>query len=74
MSIRSLIEINHDYAPNERAIEALNRYLASGAKEHAEALLPFGIRVLGIRHHSGQFYLDGEPDGFPVKPFPRSTP
>src|SRR6185503_9308674 len=70
MSYRTLIEINHDFGPQEDSIEFLTvlaRYLRSANRDNAEALERFGVRVLGMRHHSGNFILDGEPDGFPVQ-------
>lgn len=69
MSYRTLIEINHDFRPDDdpRFLPALRRYLNSGCRETADALEPFGVRVIGMRHHSGNFILDSEPDGFPVK-------
>jgi hypothetical protein len=73
MSMRTLFEINHDYAVCDQSdlLEALNRYLRSASREHAEDLERFGIRVIGMRHHSTNFVLDGEPDGFPVSYLPR---
>ena len=47
-------------------LPALRRYLNGGSRETAEALERFGVKVIGMRHHSGVFVLDGEPDGFPV--------
>lgn len=69
MSNRTLIEINHDFcgAIGESAAAALRRYLKSASRETAAELEYYGIRVLGMRHHSGNFVLDGEPDGFPVQ-------
>lgn len=67
MSNRTLIEINHDHAHrlDEGFLEALGRYLASASRENAEGLERYGVRVLGMRHHSEKFILDGTPDGFP---------
>jgi len=70
MSNRSLIEINHDFAGriDNHGIELLTRlayYLRSASREAAEDLEPFGVKVIGMRHHSGNFILDGTPDGFP---------
>lgn len=82
MSYRTLIEINHDYgfkieeAP-ARFVEALGAYLASASKRNAELLEPYGIRVVGIRHHSGNFILDGTPEGFPpqyLEPAKKASP
>ena len=73
MSLRTLFEINHDYAVRDQSdlLEALQRYLNSADREAAEDLERFGIRVIGMRHHSTNFVLDGEPDGFPVSYLPK---
>lgn len=75
MSNRSLIEVNHDFRPDDEPgfLPALRRYLNSGCRETAEALEPFGVRVIGMRHHSGNFIIDGEPDGFPVQHLKRTA-
>ena len=60
MSNRTLIEINHDFAgqvkdhPQEFA-DVLYRYLASASAENAVELHRYGIRRIGIRHHSEAF-------------------
>jgi hypothetical protein len=81
MSIRTLLEINHDFwgmiADHPEAFAAaLNRYLASASREDAEALERYGVKVIGLRHHSGSYYVEGdrEPDGFPLKLFPSPPP
>lgn len=76
MSNRTLIEINHDFRPDDdpRFLPALRRYLNSGCRETAEALEPFGVRVISMRHHSGKFIVDGDPDGFPVQHRMRQKP
>jgi hypothetical protein len=68
MSNRTLIEINHDYAGHlgDGFKVALLRYLRSASAETAKDLEQFGVRVIGMRHHSGNFILDGTPEGFPV--------
>lgn len=55
MSNRTLVELNHDFAPSLRSDKqlmtwavAMARYLASGDPD----LLPQGVRHLGMRHHS----------------------
>lgn len=75
MSLRTLIEISHDYSVREQTdlLPALQRYLNSASREAAEDLGRFGIRVIGMRHHSSNFVLDGEPDGFPVSYLPRGA-
>lgn len=70
MSIRTLIEINHDCGkkgPDDGFLEALNRYIGCADRETAEALERYGVRVLGMRHHSSPYIMDGTPDGFPVQ-------
>lgn len=72
MSIRSLIEINHDLGHThwDGMVEALAAYLASGDPRSAAELERYGIRVIGQRHHSGFFFVKGTPDGFPVRHVP----
>ena len=63
MSNRSLIEINHDYAAviglNDPVDfkEALIRYLRSANQPHADDLKRFGVRVIGMRHHSDPYRI-----------------
>lgn len=74
MSNRSLIEFNHDFTGDLgfEFINELRRYMASSSRTTAERLERYGVRVLGMRHHSGNFILDGTPDGFPVQHLERS--
>ena len=76
MSNRTLIEINHDFSGDlgDDFLAALGRYLRSANCETADALTRYGVRVLGMRHHSGRFVLDGTPDGFPVMYLDRAKP
>jgi hypothetical protein len=69
MSNRTLIEINHDFASDLTPgfVAELQFYLRSASREAAEALERYGVKVIGMRHHSGNFILDGTPDGFPVQ-------
>jgi hypothetical protein len=70
VSNRTLIEINHDFChalDHPKFLRDLRRYLNSASRETADALERYGVRVIGMRHHSGNFVLDGEPDGFPVQ-------
>jgi hypothetical protein len=68
MSNRTLIEINHDALEvSDGLLEALHRYVKSASRENADWLKHYGIHVIGMRHHSGNFILDGTPDGFPVQ-------
>lgn len=73
MSIRSLIEINHDLVRTEgdqtAFLRALQMFVNSGSKSEAELLERFGFKVIGQRHHSGVFYVEDNADGFPVKTF-----
>lgn len=67
MSKRSLIEFNHDVPLGDTGLlVALERYRCSGSREAADHLLAnYGVRVIGMRHHSGTYIMDGTPDGFP---------
>lgn len=67
MSNRSLIEINHDFTHDlgPEFLEALGRYLRSADDKNAEALERWGVRVVGLRHHSEKFYIDSRAEGFP---------
>lgn len=70
MSIRSLIEINHDRAHDldMNLASVLHRYLCSGDKTRfADELERYGIRVIASRHHSSAYYIEGDVDGFPAK-------
>lgn len=75
MSSRTLIEINHDFEGRLDAdfLAALRRYLCSANRDTADDMARFGVRVIGMRHHSGNFVLDGEPDGFPVQYLTRTA-
>jgi hypothetical protein len=74
MSNRTLIEINHDFAGElgDEFLQCLGYYLRSANRENADWLKRFGVTVIGMRHHSGNFILDGQPDGFPVQYLPRA--
>lgn len=68
MSMRTLIEINHDYSDrldDPAFVAFLQRYLASGGAREAEQLERFGVRVVGMRHHSSKYVIKGDADGFP---------
>jgi hypothetical protein len=67
VSNRTLFEINHDYAVRDQTdlLPALQRYLSSGDRQSAEELERFGIRVIGMRHHSGKYIIRDEVEGFP---------
>lgn len=55
MSTRTIIEINHDYlrdiVQDEAKLAEFVKRLGSGL-DWAERSKPYGIRVLGQRHHS----------------------
>lgn len=73
MSMRTLIEINHDYSHRVTDPECapfFNRYLASGSRENAMELERFGLRVVGMRHHSDKFIISSDADGFPARYLP----
>lgn len=60
MSIRSLIEINHDYChfiekDPAQFVERLRYYLGNGARSSADELERYGVVVFGSRHHSQPF-------------------
>ena len=63
MSIRTLVEINHDkifmieQRPDDFADDLL-RYLSSGSKEAGEQLEKYGVRVIGLRHHSDIYEIE----------------
>jgi hypothetical protein len=72
VSNRTLIEINHDYGfriedQPQRFVEDLGAYLAGASRANADELERWGVRVLSMRHHSGDYIIDGTPDGFPVR-------
>jgi len=77
VSFRSLIEINHDYVVRSQTdlLEALQRYLASGSREDAQELEFYGVKVIGMRHHSSRYIIESDADGFPPHylPAPRQT-
>lgn len=67
MSIRSLIEINHDAThklDDPEFAAALHRYLCAGDSRTAEDLRRFGVTVISQRHHSADYRIAGRPDGF----------
>lgn len=76
MSNRTLIEINHDRLPEmgDDFLQALQRYVRSANWETAADLDRYGVHVIGMRHHSGNFIIDGTPDGFPVQHLERQKP
>ena len=67
MSNRSLIEINHDFAGDLGwdFLMALACYLRSADRQNAEKLRFWGVTVVGMRHHSEKFIIDGDAEGFP---------
>lgn len=78
MSIRSLLEFNHDYAheiTNDPAafIAALRRYQNCADRETAAPLERFGVRRVSTRHHADKFHIDEREDGFPARYFDRTA-
>lgn len=70
MSIRTLIEINHDHTHDldQRFLEVLAAYLRSGDKsKHADDLERYGIRVISSRHHSTMYHIPANTVGFITK-------
>lgn len=68
MGNRSLIEINHDYSfavDDPAFVAALGRYLRSATALAAADLERFGVRVVGMRHHSETFIIKADAEGFP---------
>lgn len=59
MSMRSLIEINHDYLldilDSPEKMKQLRIALSMGGGEHYP--LPTGVKLLALRHHTEHFYL-----------------
>jgi hypothetical protein len=77
MSIRTLVEFNHDCAHeiSDQPLEfaaLLKRFLCSGSNREAEALERYGFRVVSQRHHADTFHIDNKTDGFPAKYYARS--
>lgn len=65
MSNRSLLEINHDFAPRsgrdlERWAERMLMYLGSGDP----ACLPDGVTWFGMRHHTTPCPMGEPPKGW----------
>ena len=71
MSIRTLIEINHDFTGyiNSDALDVLRLYLASGDHErYRDPLRRFGIMLIASRHHSTDYRLPDKVEGLPDPP------
>jgi len=67
MSIRTLVEINHDFTwrmDDPDFVASLQGYLSGGSSRCAEALERFGLKIVAQRHHSGQFVIPDDADGF----------
>jgi len=70
MSIRSLIEINHDFTwrMDDGFLPALQRYLASGSEHDGDALrLLYGVTIISQRHHSADYVVKAPKGGFPAR-------
>ena len=78
MSIRTLIEINHDRTwdmdRDPDFLRALTGYLAGGSTRCKEALEQYGIKVISQRHHSSEFRIDPATDGFACLRTPTTPP
>lgn len=76
MSLRTLLEINHDAAITDdlTLLTALQRYVSSASPRTAAELERFGIKVVGMRHHSSAFVVPDGTDGFPVAYLPAQPP
>jgi len=74
MSIRSLIEINHDKTHELDAafLEVLRLYLTSGDSRWAQVLDLYGVRVISQRHHADNFRVPNGTPGFPLSKAERS--
>lgn len=72
MSIRSLIEINHDFTPYLEGgfLVRLKDYLNSGDSRSADVLTAYGVQLLSQRHHSSEYRLEPHAPGFPPPPSP----
>lgn len=69
MSIRTLIEINHDYSNGLDVdfLARLQRYARSGHPNDAEALRDLGAYVIADRHHADDYRIPVGTPGFPTK-------
>lgn len=69
MSIRTLIEINHDYSQGlgVEFLAALQQYARSTHPDDAERLEDMGVRVIASRHHADDFRIPNGTPGFPLK-------
>jgi len=76
VSLRTLFEINHDAAITDdlALLTALRRYVSSASLRTAAELERFGIKVVGMRHHSSAFVVPDGTDGFPVAFLPAQPP
>ncbi|HEY9219568.1 MAG TPA: hypothetical protein VIO94_16085 [Phenylobacterium sp.] len=72
MSLRTLLEINHDAAITDdlALLTALRRYVSSASPRTAAELERFGVKVVGMRHHSSAFVVPEGTAGFPVALLP----
>jgi len=72
MSNRSLIEINHDMSAAIRSnptafVEMLLQYLASASSRNSMAMREFGVKAISMRHHSENFVVSKDTEGFPIE-------
>lgn len=64
MSIRTLIEINHDNEIDIEVLAALQQYRRSGHPDDAERLEDMGVRVIASRHHADDYRIPAGAWGF----------
>lgn len=62
MSVRTIVELNHDYTHRieqdpEAFVALLVRYLSSAGPDNAEPLERFGVRVAWWGHHSDERHV-----------------
>lgn len=75
MSIRTLIEINHDYGRDickPELLGLLQRAINCAGRDEHQALedgTHGGVRVIATRHHADPFWIREGTDGFPAKSY-----
>lgn len=69
MSIRTLIEINHDFSDGLDAefLARLQRYARSGHRDDADMLSDMGVHVIADRHHEDEYRIPAGTPGFPSR-------
>lgn len=64
MSIRTLIEINHDNEIGIEELAAIQQYRRTGHPDDAERLEDMGVRVIASRHHADDYRIPAGTWGF----------